>query len=250
MRNISYLLCLLAVVACRSSKVSLMPRIEAGTMALKADLETPADTGFTNLIAPYKIEIDKQFGEVIGTCSTPLTKSTPEGNLGNFATDACMQYVASLNKYGRVDFCFLNNGGLRKSIAVGDIKIYDMFELMPFDNEITIVEITGSTLLKLADFIAAKDGMPVSGIQLTIKDQKAVSITINQSPIDTSRTYTLMTSDFLANGGDKLTVLANPVNRINTGIYIRDILINYIKSLTNQNKTVEAKLEGRITNVK
>lgn len=250
MRNSFYILCLLALVACRSNKVSLMPRIEAGTIALKPGEASASDTGIANMIAPYKIEIEKQFGEVIGTCATPLTKATPEGNLGNFATDACMRYLASLNKYGKVDFCFLNNGGLRKSIAVGEIKIYDMYELMPFDNEITIIEITGSTLIKLTDFIAAKEGMPVSGLQLTIKDQKVISAKINNAPIDTARNYTLMTSDFLANGGDKLTLLSNPVKRTNTGIYIRDVLINYIKSLTDQNKKVEAQIEGRIINDK
>jgi 2',3'-cyclic-nucleotide 2'-phosphodiesterase (5'-nucleotidase family) len=58
--------------------------------------------------------------------------------------------------------------------------------------------------------------------------------------------YRLVTSDYLANGGDQATMLANPLKRINTGAKIREVITDYVR----QNSPLNLKKEGRIKNLK
>src|SRR5690606_18308907 len=130
-------------------------------------------------------------------------------------TDAVL--AEEKKQYPDAEFSFGTKGGLRIELQRGDITIGNLFELMPFENELVLLELSGRNVQQLADFIAATGGQPVSGLRMKISDGKATDIVVAGKPLKLSRTYKLITYDYLANGGDNSRGLNNPIRRINLG---------------------------------
>jgi len=104
------------------------------------------------IISPYRIELTSKMNEVINTSLIDMEIGAPEGLLGNFVCD--LTYIKAKEISDKpVDFCLLNNGGLRTSLPKGEITRGKIFELMPFENEIVIVELSGENMLDLIDYI-------------------------------------------------------------------------------------------------
>ncbi|MHB8259386.1 MAG: 5'-nucleotidase C-terminal domain-containing protein [Bacteroidia bacterium] len=209
--------------------------------------DNTVDSAIVKTIQPYKQNIDGKMHEVIGNAPVALTKKTPESTLGNFFAEAVFQRVKMVPNVDTSNtFAMFNNGGLRTSVPQGDVIVGGMFELMPFENRLVIIDLTGERLLKLLNFIAEKDGAPVAGIRFIIKDKKATDIFINGKPFDATKIYYVATSDYLAGGGDKFFSADENKSMLKTDILLRDILIEYCKNLTKQNKPVTATIDGRI----
>ena len=205
------------------------------------------DSQVVKTIQPYKQSLDGKMHEVIGTAPVALTKKTPESNLGNFFAESVFQKVKTLTNIDTVNtFAMFNNGGLRTSVPQGDIMVGGMYELMPFENKLVVIKVSGERLIKLLNFIAEKDGAPVAGIRFIIADKKATDVTINGKPFDVDKIYFVATSDYLAGGGDKFFSADENNSIVKTDILLRDILIDYCRNLNKQNKPVTALLDGRI----
>ena len=82
---------------------------------------------------------------------------------------------------------------------------------------------------------------------MQIKEKKAVNIMIGGKPLDPNATYTLVNSDFVANGGDNADMLRD-VPQITNGYLMRDAIFDYIKKLKANGKNISAKIENRVTN--
>lgn len=209
--------------------------------------DNTVDSSVIKTIQPYKQSLDFKMHEVIGYAPVALTKKTPESNLGNFFAEAVFNRVKRLPNIDTINtFAMFNNGGLRTSVPQGDIMVGSMYELMPFENKLVVVTLSGERLLKLLDFIAEKDGAPVAGIRFSIADKKAKDITLNGKAFDITKTYYVATSDYLAGGGDKFFTTDENKDMLKTEILLRDILIDYCKQLSKQNKPVIANTDGRI----
>jgi 2',3'-cyclic-nucleotide 2'-phosphodiesterase (5'-nucleotidase family) len=186
---------------------------------------------------------------ILVICEANLTKSNPEGRLGNFIADLTLKKA---NEYcvikgiGKADLCLLNNGGLRTSLPEGDILKRRVFELMPFENEIVIVTLTGNKTLMLFDYLAYVNGMPLAGARMGIKDGQQAEISIGGEPIDTNRTYRVATSDYLAHGGDRMKFFLTPLKIENLGHKLRDAIIEYMVAEHKAGRTINAQLDGRI----
>ena len=134
------------------------------------------------LIQPYKDEMDESMNRVIGTAEVNLENGDPESTLGNFAADvvyeAGVQYGKSTKSIGpdamKRTFCMLNFGGLRAPINQGTITVGNVFELMPFDNTLTIVRLKGEEMKELLAYVMEAHGQPISGakMQLSSNDYK------------------------------------------------------------------------------
>jgi len=202
------------------------------------------DSSITALLRPYKKGVDTQMDVVLGHTDIPLTKAQPESTLGNFLADATLR--AGKNVDPKVEAAVGNYGGIRiPYIAPGAITRGKIYELMPFDNMLTIIEISGSDLLKFCDHIAAYRGWPVSGLRFMIKDKKADSVLINGVPVNTARYYKIAVNDYIANGGDNCDVLKQQKKR-NTTVFIRDALIQYLSSLEREGQPLHPVLDQRI----
>src|ERR1700741_1349144 len=142
---------------------------------------TTIDSSVYYTILPYKQKMEGKMNEVVGKTSIALTKEQPEGLLGNFVSDClftrCKIYMGKDSSL--LNAIILNNGGLRTSLPQGELTVGKIFELMPFDNELILVELTGPKTLEMLNFIAEKGGIPVSGITMKIEKSRAKDIKIN-----------------------------------------------------------------------
>lgn len=203
------------------------------------------DSTIAKELDPYRAELNKTMSEVLAVSTTKMERGLPESRLGNFLADACMS--ATEAKGMKADFAMFNNGGLRRGLPEGQITRGDIFELMPFENELVILTISGRDVKKISNFIASKGGEPVSGIRLNIKDSLATDVFIDDIAYDSTKTYRVLTSDYLANGGDSYTFFLDAV-RESVSLKVRDAIIFYLQEESKKNKKITVELDGRITN--
>jgi len=207
-----------------------------------------ADSTVIKTYTPYKLRLDSQMNAVIGHTDLALSKTSVEGEslLGNFFADACLAEAKKIEP--TIDFAIPStNGGLRNDLPDGAVTLSNVFELMPFENELLVFELKGSDVQSLLEFIARTGGQPVSGLSLKIKDNKPAAVKINDQPFDISRNYHVLTSDYIAGGGDNLNSFKQPVSRKVLGLKVRDALILYIKEKEAAGQKVSSKLDRRIS---
>jgi 2',3'-cyclic-nucleotide 2'-phosphodiesterase (5'-nucleotidase family) len=204
-----------------------------------------ADTAYINQLQPFKKLVDAKMNVVIGRAAETMRGHAPESLLSNFSADA---YRASATAYSKsdVDIAIVNLGGLRTVIPAGDIQLRKVFELMPFENELVILWLKGDKLNELCQYFASKGGEGVSGLRFVIDNNKALDITINGRSLETDKLYSIATNDYLAGGNDKMVALANYEKRVNTGIKVRSMLLDYIKAETAKGNEIRSALDGRI----
>lgn len=209
----------------------------------------PEDKEIVAMIAPYKKSLDEKMNQEIGECVMELNKDgAPQNLLCNFVADLMLSEINENKNYEKVDISFGSSGGLRNIIPKGKITVRHIYELMPFDNEIVILTLYGYDIQKLTDFLANKGtGIFAGGSFVITKDKKSTEVKINGVPLEENKTYRVITSDYIANGGDNLKFLLQAVKRENTGILFRDMILNYIKK---QKEPLSAKLDDRMTKEK
>ncbi len=209
-----------------------------------------SDTNISNKIRTYKTKLDSSMKEVIGYSEQMLEKGTPESLLGNFFSDILLEHIKLTytdSIHGLAAMSLLNNGGFRTSLPKGEILIEHIFQLMPFDNEVVILEVKGSTLMKLFYIIAQKGGMPVGGLRIILEATSWKSAKIDRQEVVRDGNYILITSDYLATGGDGLDFLSENTRYIRTGLLVRDVFIECISNLTKQGRTINPQKDGRIS---
>ena len=198
-----------------------------------------------NLIAPYKAEKEESMNVIIGESVETIEVGKPESKLTNLIADILLtearKYVAD------VDMAITNIGGIRRPLYKGNITIGDVFEILPFDNSLLVLEYKGSDLLALADAIAEKGGESISGMTLVINKNKAENVKINGTPIDSAKTYKVVTTDYLSWGNDQLEPLANYINSTPLNMMMRDAMFDYVTCSTINNQKISAKTDNRIT---
>jgi len=201
---------------------------------------------YVQMLQPYRKTMDSIMNVPIGVADTILYKSQPEGTLGDFMADAILQ--AARQQDSHVDAAILNNGGIRLPyMSSGTIAVGKIYELMPFDNQLTIIEIPGDTLIRFCNHMAMAGGWPVSGISYAIKDKKAINILVNGRAIDAAKVYQIATNDYLANGGDYCSFFTQ-LKRTTTPLLIRDVCIDYVKGLAKQGRHLHPYIDKRVYN--
>lgn len=210
------------------------------------DQTASPDQRIEALISPYRKELEKEMNQVIGEVSARMEKRKPESTLGNWVADV-IQESASGHNGQKVDFALQNYGGIRVgSVSPGPITRGKVFEIMPFDNLISILELPGATVDSLVDRCARSGGWPVSkGLRFKIRNGKPFAVTIGGKPLDLDRTYRVAMPDYIANGGDRMDFLKG-VPRFDMDYLIRDALIDFILAEQKAGRAIHAMLDGRI----
>jgi len=240
LRNTAFGFLLLAA-ACRTSQVPVQAQWEG----YRITSGLSRDSSLLRLLAPYRDSVDRSMNEVVGFAEQALEKKQPEGTLGNFMVDAF--FWAAAQKFGQQpDIGILNYGGIRLTqLPAGPVTRGKIFELMPFDNLLILQRVPGNTLQELLDLTAAKKGWPVANATYEIRNGKALNVRIGGKPLDYARTYVLVNSDYVANGGDNASML-QPLAQENRGYLMREALFDYIRHLAGQGKKISAKEENRV----
>ncbi len=209
------------------------------------------DGAVDSIIAFYRTSLEEEMGQVLAYSAHVMERGSPEGLLNNFVADLIMEageeiYAPDDGK--PIDFTLLNYGGLRTSIPEGAVTRGRIYELMPFENEMVVITLTPGKTTALFDYLAtAEAGMPVSGIRLRVEDNKVRDLRINDAPLDQERNYKVLTSDYLAGGGDNMVFFLDPVNYELLGKRIRDAIIEHLVDQHRRGHEIESSLDGRIT---
>lgn len=147
-----------------------------------------------------------------------------------------------------IDIVLLNNGGIRSIISKGNISEKTAFELMPFENSIVVLELSGFSIIKMIDYLRkVKLQHPISGLQITLNNDYSVNeVKINGVSIENEKKYYVATTDYLLEGGDKMYFLAETTKTTDINYKMRDILIDYFKKYD----TLKLKSDNRFIRTK
>ena len=246
------------LVSCKT--YTILNKTESNNITL-TNSSSEEDKSITQEIHPYKIAIDSAMNVTLNYSEVEMTTGSPEGILGNFVCDLSLEIGNRLYKKqtgGIADFALLNNGGLRTFLPKGKITRRKIYELMPFENQLVVVTISAEKTAELFQYIGnkttksstRKNGVPVSGnIKVILKDKIPQKVILNKNLLQ-EKTYKIITSDYLANGGDKMSFFLNPIKIEPLGIKLRDAIIQYIIEENEKGNKLNASLDERIKYVK
>lgn len=238
-----FLLLLVFLSACKS----FYPPTAVEYAGYRVTKELPIDSSVQRLLQPYRDSVNSSMNHVVGIADASLEKGQPQGSLGSFMADA--MFYAAQQKFGiPVDAAFVNPGGIRiNQLPAGAVSRGKIFELMPFDNLVVLQKMTGATLQEFLDLTAAKRGWPVAGLTMKIRNGKAVDVLVGGAPLDVQKIYTIVNSDYVANGGDDAEMLRR-IPQENKGYLMRDAIFDYINILKAKGKNISVTNEKRVIN--
>ena len=223
-KNVIFLLFFIFFTSCKDNSQNYNKRYLNSLI----EVNTHEDSLINVFIEPYKTSIESEMNEIISFAKSDLTKNKPVGNLGNFVTDLCLSYAEA-------DICLMNNGGLRSSIR--NITVGMIYELMPFENELVIVELSKADFFEMLLQIIEKGGEPISGIKVVATNNEIIDYKPKFN-FEKKQKIKILTSDYLA---DKKEFFKNK-EQIKIEIKLRDAIINYCKN----NDTIFSKIDDRI----
>lgn len=223
---------------------------------------------------PFQLQLTKVVNKVIGETSVLLNGDSQcrleECNLGNLIADAMVGWYARKaepDSWNRYAISIVNAGSIRTSIEPGNITFAQLMEVLPFKNDIDIVEVSGSVLLTILEHSVndynpqKKHGkfLQYSGIKVTYdlskpNGERVVEVLVRCSkclmpkyePLEKDKAYSLSTSDFLIEGGDGYTMIKKKMKRhIMTGNQDIQVLLEYLKHYSPIVTGVEGRIEFR-----
>ena len=182
------------------------------------------NTELEKLIRPYRDSMQAEMLEIIAYSDITLTPERPSGSLNNWSADALyyfgLNYVSDSSNY----ISLLNVGGLRTTINPGPVRLEDLFKVMPFDNFVVLLKLDASKKKEIEQYLIKTGGEPIAGSILSNGKLQQLNEDVD---------FWVITSDYLANGGDKMEFFKNPKEKIETGILLRDVFINTAKTQKN-----------------
>jgi 5'-nucleotidase len=209
-------------------------------------------------VAKSYAPIDALTKQVIGKSAVTLVGDRKvcrmqECNLGNLITDAMRAETGA-------QVALENGGGIRATIEAGDITMGDVLTVLPFGNLVSTLSLSGENLqaaLENGASLMQEGGgrfLQVSGLRYQVEPAKPAGSRVSNvevldsqgkyQPLDLKAVYTVATNDFMREGGDGFTVLAEKaVNPYDYGRPLDQALVDYIKA----HNPVDIKTEGRIT---
>jgi 2',3'-cyclic-nucleotide 2'-phosphodiesterase (5'-nucleotidase family) len=244
LRRLSLFILIASLAICCSPKYFAPTQLNVYNYSMDA-AKQGEQTAMKAFLQPYADSVNNSMNIFLANLDSTLTKSWPENSLGHFMTDAYLEMAGK--KFGKqVDLAFMNTGGIRlNQMLPGPINKGQIYELMPFDNLMVLVEMDGVQLQGFLDHVAARGGWPVSGGSYTIANKKAINVLINGKTIIPTQNYTIATSDYVANGGDDSNVMKT-LKQQNIGYLQRDALLEYTAQFGKQNKRIEKPTGERV----
>lgn len=194
---------------------------------IEIDNSVANNTRIDSLILPYRMDLEKEMNEVLAIADIDFLVQRPCGNLNNWVADALLDYQIKKMKMDAPVFCLLNTGGIRSSINKGSVTRGDLFKVMPFDNILVAVKMPLASLTEIEKYLAASGGEPIAGARL--EKEKLIL-----DEIDNEKDYVwIITSDYLVNGGDKMTFFKQNIEIVSSDVLLRDILLLAAKEQVN-----------------
>lgn len=225
-------------------------RAKASERAIDASI--PDDPGVDAVIAPYTAkvhELDAPIGKLVGE----LKKGgMGAGSLGNFVADA-LRSRAEVKLGKPVLLAITNSGGLRKNeFAEGTLSSSDIYQLLPFENALVVLDLTGEQLRRFLNIVVthrdAQSGARIVYRTNEKKESEIVTVKLGgggEKEIDPQAIYTIVTIDYLVKRGGDYSVLQEAKNVRPLNLTMRDAVLEYVKAETAAGRDIKAALDGR-----
>lgn len=239
-----------------ASSVNAPTKIGSRASETIIDSTIADDTAVDQMLAPYSEKV-RALSLVIGKTEGNLKKDPiGAGNLGNFVTNAMLREAKQ--KSGRqIVFAIMNAGGLRKNeIAGGQLRASDIFELLPFENALLVIDLSGAQLLKIIQS-GTRDAQAGARIQFRWNAQNRTEVigaklidAQGERNIDPNAVYSIVTIDYLYNlKSGTYGVLQEAKNVQPLNLTLRDAVLNYVRAETAAGRSVPSKLDDRFVQV-
>ena len=227
------------------------PSTKAEVIPVAASI--PEDPEIQKVIAPLAAEIKASFDLPLVQAPQGLFRGRrgEENLLGYWVSDV-MRGTAEAVTGKPVRLAITNAGGLRSNLRPGLLKVADIFELLPFENELVVIELTGAEVIQVVkESIVRRGGEPCSGVKAVVQgtpDAGTLTVTwADGSPIDPETTVKVATSDYLYGGGDSIPTLKKGRMPFTTGRTLRQILLDECTRLAKEKQDLMAPAPGRYT---
>jgi 2',3'-cyclic-nucleotide 2'-phosphodiesterase (5'-nucleotidase family) len=208
--------------------------------------EVEPDSAMAARVERWNANVAPLAARPIGRNARLLGRGSPEAAIGDVVCDAIKEAAG-------VDVVFQNGGGLRAELREGVVTKSAVYEVMPFENTIFTLELTGAEVRRvLEDGLRSGRITQVSGIRYEFDNKRprgdrVVSVTLaDGSPLDPEKTYKAACNNFMATGGDDNAALSQGKNRTDTGRNVRDVLEAYIAARSKNGAALDQQLDGRI----
>ncbi|MDF1546910.1 MAG: bifunctional UDP-sugar hydrolase/5'-nucleotidase [Bacteroidales bacterium] len=180
-----------------------------------ANTGTEVDNDVENTVTFWQTKVNEALAENIGYCSSPIEQSAVA--MGNLVCDSWFY------TFPDADISITNSGGIRQDIEAGSITLETIVGLLPFNNSIIKLKLSGTELLDCIDGFLLGGMTTIGGNFLT-----------DGSPIEADKEYTVLTTDYL------YSISENNFSKYdtapeNTSVNYRQPLIDWIRSLNTDN---------------
>jgi len=193
----------------------------------------PPDPEVAQIVERWAARTEEALGEVIGYTAVGIPLNW---EMYNLVTDAWLWF------YPGADLAITNLGGFRDEIPPGEITLADVVAVLPFENTLFDVELTGEELLEnLRCCGGAVAGMTVTGFG----DDLTVTLT-DGSPLDPRATYHVLVNSYIYQGGNGYLFSQQDPDAYDTGIHWREPVIQWIRAQgTGPDRPLEDLLDSK-----
>jgi len=221
------------------------PAINEGVLVTMFEDEFIPDEVIGDTILVMQKIAEVGMDEIIGEAGMNITKfgMGTQNLIGNLVCEAMLDYTDA-------DFAFMNLGGIRDELLSGPISYRNVFNVMPFDNQIALIEVDGRFLKEIIEtrVSGSRHGLRTAGIKVVINRKREnfnriSKLYIGGEPWQADKIYKIATSDFLLQGNAGLALLTkvpeSKITRYEQGL--RDVIVEYIR----ENSPVSAVIDDR-----
>ena len=251
-RSFTYTLLITCFILLASCKTNYVPTsFKTGNISVSSN-ENQLDSQIVQMYLPFKNTLEKDMGRVISISEKEMFKERPESYLTNFLADLLL-YEAKVEAEANglmlnATISYFNYGGIRTFLPRGEITVGNIFELMPFENEMVFIQLSGNQIQEFLNMIAGKGGDSVGGVKFVISNEKAKNIQVDGAKLNPNEKYWVVTNDYVAEGGDGLTVFIQRSELVKSGRKIRDLIIKNLEMRHKKGEIIRVELDGRISN--
>ena len=232
------------VLSCDNSK----KLVTTGVQNISINKEIEAVKEIEDIIAPYKVNLDKTMNEVLSFSVDTYSKNNGDYNtaVGNMMADAVFELTSPLfrNRTGKnIDMVLLNHGGIRANLPKGNITTKTAYSLMPFENNVVVTALKGSVILEMTNYLKSfKKAHPISGLELVLNaDNSYRKILVGGKSVDSEKTYYVATNDYLYKGGDRMDFFKKSDTLYDLNYKIRNVLLDYFSKNDTLNPTTDRR---------
>ncbi|MCG6281043.1 bifunctional UDP-sugar hydrolase/5'-nucleotidase UshA [Vibrio diabolicus] len=208
-------------------------KVEGQSQRVLLQEEIEQDETMLEFLRPYQekgqgklnVKIAESNGKLEGDRSVVRYQQT---NLGRLIATAHMERA-------KADFAVMNSGGVRDSIAAGDITYKDVLTVQPFGNMVSYVDMTGKEVLDYLNVVATK---PVdsgayaqfAGIAMSINNGEVTNVFIGNKQLRLDGNYRFTVPSYNAAGGDGYPKIDDHPGYVNTGFTDAEVLKDYLET--------------------